>query len=364
MNGNCREVRRELSAWLDGEVTPAQTRLIEDHLAGCAACRQERDALRGTRNLLAANGRLEAPPSWVQEARRAAAGDARPSRTTRLGRPLALSTMAAAALLAVIVLSLRLFEPSAVATRDGGDPLASLSRSKPDVEADGGAPPEGHEPSLAPSRPPATAPPAPRTDLQARGFQDRRDEAPSAGKDQRNAPANELAKEKIEASRAPDTAIATDSLDALDSAAKKGAVAGAVSSALPLPVIRLTAAQILPPPVSTVSQRTEAPRALLRQPAAPSPPAESGSPARAKSAAPRRVIVTLGPGRRILAARPAGDGADPADAAFASDLIGCVIASDVVFGPSSGGVTTDPNAGITEVVLEIAPIESSPAPAP
>lgn len=381
MNGNCRDVREELSSWLDGEAPPAQARLIESHLAGCASCRSERDALRRTRDLLAANGRLEAPPSWVEEARRAAArAGTRPSRRlTPFGRPLALSTMAAAALLAAIVLSLRLFEPAGVAERAGENPEALLGGSreaKPDSGAGSGATLGTNEPKLSLSRPAASAPAAPPADPRARAFEHRRDEAappPASNKDRRNAQAlNDLAKEKLEASgaqetsAAPDTAIATDHLASLESAAKRGALAGAASAALPLPVVRVTVAQILPPPpVSAVSAPAEGPRALRQQPAAPPPPAAESVPqSHAKSAEPRRVIVTLGPGRRILAARPLGEATDPGDAAFASGLVGWVIAPDVVIAPSSGGATADPNAGLTVVVLEIASIESSPDPAP
>lgn len=37
--GACGRIRELLSAYLDGEADPAETALVQDHLAGCAACR-------------------------------------------------------------------------------------------------------------------------------------------------------------------------------------------------------------------------------------------------------------------------------------------------------------------------------------
>ncbi len=41
----CAQVRRALSAYLDGEVAEARRLAIASHLEGCAACRAEREAL-------------------------------------------------------------------------------------------------------------------------------------------------------------------------------------------------------------------------------------------------------------------------------------------------------------------------------
>ena len=37
----CREVRELYSPWLDGEMNPEETRLVQEHLDGCTACREE-----------------------------------------------------------------------------------------------------------------------------------------------------------------------------------------------------------------------------------------------------------------------------------------------------------------------------------
>lgn len=49
---NCESVHESLVALLDGEVTTAERRLLEEHLATCAACRRERALLERTRTLV------------------------------------------------------------------------------------------------------------------------------------------------------------------------------------------------------------------------------------------------------------------------------------------------------------------------
>jgi len=49
MNATCGWVRGRLSRLLDGELPEAQRRAAERHLAGCTACRAEREALRALR---------------------------------------------------------------------------------------------------------------------------------------------------------------------------------------------------------------------------------------------------------------------------------------------------------------------------
>ncbi len=45
---NCREVRVLLSSYLDGEVDDTVRRSIDAHLAGCAPCRAEFEAISKT----------------------------------------------------------------------------------------------------------------------------------------------------------------------------------------------------------------------------------------------------------------------------------------------------------------------------
>lgn len=58
LNPDCGRIRNELSAYLYGELAPDGNNALEQHLEGCAACRDELAGLRETRMLL---GRWETP---------------------------------------------------------------------------------------------------------------------------------------------------------------------------------------------------------------------------------------------------------------------------------------------------------------
>jgi anti-sigma factor RsiW len=86
-----------LSAYLDGELSPADLATAETHLAGCGACRGELDAVLATRHLLRRlPGRL--PPSgWYRDV---VVTDARRRRTARSAATwIALGAAAASAIL-------------------------------------------------------------------------------------------------------------------------------------------------------------------------------------------------------------------------------------------------------------------------
>lgn len=51
-----------LSAHLDGELTPEEVRRVEEHLAGCAPCRAELEALAAARSAVRGLPILEVPP--------------------------------------------------------------------------------------------------------------------------------------------------------------------------------------------------------------------------------------------------------------------------------------------------------------
>ncbi|MDR7420540.1 MAG: anti-sigma factor [Armatimonadota bacterium] len=55
-------IARQLSAYLDGELTPDETRTVREHLDACASCRTELEALRDTKRLLGRLRDVEAPP--------------------------------------------------------------------------------------------------------------------------------------------------------------------------------------------------------------------------------------------------------------------------------------------------------------
>ncbi|HEX8803354.1 MAG TPA: zf-HC2 domain-containing protein, partial [Acidimicrobiales bacterium] len=51
-----------LSARLDGELAPDAEAAVDEHVAACAACRRDLDALARTRTLLRGLPQVEAPP--------------------------------------------------------------------------------------------------------------------------------------------------------------------------------------------------------------------------------------------------------------------------------------------------------------
>ena len=67
---NCRDVTVLLVAYLDGEVTPSERRLIQVHLAGCASCQREQRATAATRERLSESLKMRAawaapsPQAW------------------------------------------------------------------------------------------------------------------------------------------------------------------------------------------------------------------------------------------------------------------------------------------------------------
>jgi len=103
---DCREVRDNLSAWLDGELPPAELAAIEQHLAVCPECRAETDCLRRTQRLV---GGLSAPPlprDIVVDLNRAI--DADELATRRVVRPFwrrpaAMGSLAAAAMVLLVM---------------------------------------------------------------------------------------------------------------------------------------------------------------------------------------------------------------------------------------------------------------------
>ncbi|MGC8782707.1 MAG: anti-sigma factor family protein, partial [Anaerolineae bacterium] len=91
----------ELSAYLDGQVRPAERRRIEAHLAGCAACRRELASLRQTVALVRALPRVPVPRAFTLS--QAQVGLGRPTgRPAWLGGVAAgLATVATIALLVI-----------------------------------------------------------------------------------------------------------------------------------------------------------------------------------------------------------------------------------------------------------------------
>ena len=61
---DCQQVRRELSNYLDGDLTPELRLQIDDHLAGCSHCTAVHDGMRNLVRLLGDGKLLEVPEGF------------------------------------------------------------------------------------------------------------------------------------------------------------------------------------------------------------------------------------------------------------------------------------------------------------
>ena len=123
----CDEAREHLAAQLDGEIDGAPRRAVDEHLAECAACAAEREALaRAWRLLDLADAPPAAPGTFEARLReRIRAGEGRP-RGRILGLPIPAAAAAAAVLLAAGVLALRPRDGSPVDTASDPAPPAPV----------------------------------------------------------------------------------------------------------------------------------------------------------------------------------------------------------------------------------------------
>ncbi len=138
---NCREIQRELSAYLDGELTPSLRAEVETHLASCTQCQRELLEMKTLATGVAALPNLEPPPRFLAEVRRKIVRDGKPEPTTwqdYVFRPLWLKVpLEAVALIVIIGLIMRSehsqpaqqvaqLEPARTENRDN-DRVASIS---------------------------------------------------------------------------------------------------------------------------------------------------------------------------------------------------------------------------------------------
>jgi len=63
---DCYQVRRELSDYLEGDLTPQLRHRIEEHLKGCDHCRAVYDGLRNIMRLLGDEEVIELPEGFTQ----------------------------------------------------------------------------------------------------------------------------------------------------------------------------------------------------------------------------------------------------------------------------------------------------------
>jgi len=65
----CREIREQISEYLDGRMSPADRQEMEAHLFSCADCRKEYEALLATARLLRAMPEMPAPEGFLESVR-------------------------------------------------------------------------------------------------------------------------------------------------------------------------------------------------------------------------------------------------------------------------------------------------------
>ena len=120
----CRDVERELSAYLDGESTPDDMRRVETHLDTCAVCRDLASRLSGARDAFRALQPEPASKPLLDELAAAAAATRRPRR-----HPIVwLAPLAAAAALGWL-----LFTPEHAPVSPQGVPVFTGPASGPEV---------------------------------------------------------------------------------------------------------------------------------------------------------------------------------------------------------------------------------------
>ncbi len=122
-DSRCRAVRRQLTAFLDGELSEQEARRIQGHLEACPDCAKERAALAEVKATYRGALALESTPSDRLAILRAArsgriAAARRPPLLARLGRPawVTICALAACALLAqALLMNRRHVEPAGMA---------------------------------------------------------------------------------------------------------------------------------------------------------------------------------------------------------------------------------------------------------
>lgn len=159
---DCDVIQPELSAYLDGELTPHRRELVEAHLALCPPCREALAELKTLATGVAALSKLEAPPGFLAEVRRKIARGENPEALTwrdYLFRPFWIKVpLEIAALVAVTVSVMRWWEQQPIETTVASDQLAQAGNSgndqspSPEMEA------KSEQPTAAESAPAPQSP--------------------------------------------------------------------------------------------------------------------------------------------------------------------------------------------------------------
>lgn len=93
-------IEQQLSAYLDGELAPAEMAEVRAHLAGCETCRAELEELRAGKDLLGRLRAIEPPPGFEASL---LARASQPSRRSWLAWPRPAMVLAAASMAIVLV---------------------------------------------------------------------------------------------------------------------------------------------------------------------------------------------------------------------------------------------------------------------
>lgn len=98
----CSEVKRKLSAYLDGEVSGADKKEIAEHLTTCEDCQEELTALSSVSDALVVLGGIEVPPYFMTRVRQCINDEA--NATPFLGRIRSIAVTAATAIAVIVSL--------------------------------------------------------------------------------------------------------------------------------------------------------------------------------------------------------------------------------------------------------------------
>jgi anti-sigma factor RsiW len=100
----CSEVRRKLSAFLDGEIPGAGKKEIIEHLETCRGCQEELAALSKVMDALGVLEGMEPPPYFITRVRRRVREGGKPTPFLERIRSVAISFATAAAVVASVLI--------------------------------------------------------------------------------------------------------------------------------------------------------------------------------------------------------------------------------------------------------------------
>jgi len=100
----CSEVKRKLSAFLDGENPSAGEREITEHLKVCRGCQEELTALSRVMDALGVLEGMEPPPYFITRVRQCVREEGRPAPFLERIRSIAISFATAAAVVASVLI--------------------------------------------------------------------------------------------------------------------------------------------------------------------------------------------------------------------------------------------------------------------